>query len=577
MKKHKPYSVTRLISGFMLLLFSTTVILSLFYYTAFSQKAYSENLESARQETQRAAQEASAQIALNQQLLAWIVSEVTNAAYWSTERASEQILFRQTVENSLQGMLYNSDSIDAAFLVRRSDSVVIARHRLLEREFLALLRENGPNQVVKPTTPRLFWNEAGVPSHLILEKAVVVQSTQTQVIQSAATIYIAIRLDDLLTSQTQRGICGLYYGTERQLTLCSNGADSLPEKITLEAPEQNTVSLSGGKHTVLLESTEFPGLYVVNLVPQQYLSNRLMPVISLGIGLVLVIFLLTIMGIRAINALIHQPVQEIVEGVRKIQRGEYTYRLEPTPARELHEISTGINNVLDELGRRTQKQIAAQENLYRQQLLYQQSRLLALQSQINPHFLYNTLECVRSIAQSRNVPEIKQIISGMIRIFRYGASEDLMGTVKSELTSCADYLQIMQVRYGDRFCFQINADAETESIAVPRLVLQPLAENAINHGFADKLSGGIVTIECRIRDGELLMLVRDNGKGIPEETLQELLAGKYRGESGSIGLKNVQQRLQYRGGRLSIESKAGAYTVMTAHIPLSQTEQEVPQ
>ena len=211
------------------------------------------------------------------------------------------------------------------------------------------------------------------------------------------------------------------------------------------------------------------------------------------------------------------------------------------------------------------------------QLLNRESQLRSLQAQINPHFLYNTLECIRSISQHYGVGEISKIISGMIRIYRYSASHVSQGTVESEF-SCADaYAQIVQVRYEGRYNIVLDADPDLHNYHMPKMILQPLIENAVNHGLIYRYTDGEVRVTAREAAGDILVTVADNGKGMKPE---ELLALRERLEQGilteskkdSIGLNNVHLRIRKTFGAsygVQVESREDEGTTVYIRFPKS--------
>ena len=209
------------------------------------------------------------------------------------------------------------------------------------------------------------------------------------------------------------------------------------------------------------------------------------------------------------------------------------------------------------------------------QLLNRESQLRSLQAQINPHFLYNTLECIRSISQYYGVSEVSKIISGMIHIYRYSASNVVEGTLQSEFACAEAYAQIVQVRYEGRYEVELEPEESLRDSYMPKMILQPLIENAVSHGLAKRFSGGRVRVTARREGEEVLITVWDNGEGIPEADLEELRRRLERdmdteGREGSIGLHNVHARIwkTFGGGYgVTIDSREGEGTSVYVRFP----------
>lgn len=184
----------------------------------------------------------------------------------------------------------------------------------------------------------------------------------------------------------------------------------------------------------------------------------------------------------------------------------------------------------------------------------------ALQSQINPHFLYNTLETIRSQAITDGDNEIAEMVRRLSSIFRYSISrEGEMVTLRDEINNIRNYMKIMEFRFYDRFELEIDVDEEERiyDLYVPRLILQPLVENAISHGLDETVEGGIVRIEAVLAD-DLIVTVSDNGKGMSLSELDDLNekihaagAGPRSGEKkgSGIALFNINQRISLLYGK----------------------------
>ena len=202
------------------------------------------------------------------------------------------------------------------------------------------------------------------------------------------------------------------------------------------------------------------------------------------------------------------------------------------------------------------------------ELLLMQARLAALSSQINPHFLFNTLNTVSSLIRT-NPEKARQVVYRLSSILRRLLRKtDNFAPLRDELSFIDDYLSIEIARFGDKLRFSKQIDEAALDRPVPTMILQPLIENCIKHGLASKLDGGAIKLIGRlIEDGEnkrLLLTVEDDGVGIEEDRLETIL------ETAGIGVSNVNERLQVLFGdayRLEIVSRPGAGTHTEIEIP----------
>jgi two-component system LytT family sensor kinase len=205
-----------------------------------------------------------------------------------------------------------------------------------------------------------------------------------------------------------------------------------------------------------------------------------------------------------------------------------------------------------------------EEKLESQQRLLNEARLAALTRQINPHFLFNTLNSIASLI--RTDPEqaramiyrLSSILRSLLRM------RENLNSLREEMQFIDDYMGIELVRFGAKLRFVKEIDPATVDRLVPSMLLQPLVENSIKHGLSSKVDGGMIRIRSRLEGGRLFLLVEDDGVGIPEAKLATLF------EQG-IGISNVNERLKVLFGndyRMWIESKLGVGT---------QTEIEIPE
>ncbi|MBQ3487031.1 MAG: histidine kinase, partial [Clostridia bacterium] len=294
------------------------------------------------------------------------------------------------------------------------------------------------------------------------------------------------------------------------------------------------------------------------------------------------LLILTVLGIRSTSRWMHAPINRLVKDIRHVSEGPGSVRLRDSMASEITEISRSVNLMLDELEDRNEELLRTQANVRELQLLHKDTQLRALQAQINPHFLYNTLECVRSIAFAYRVEEISDILDSIIQIYRYSASDVTEGTVRSEFDCCESYANVIGYRFGSKYQIEMSVEPGVEDTPIPRMAMQPLLENAINHGYAKTDRGGTVRITARRSgDGAVLIRVRDDGCGISPQALAELREQignmEHQEEAGPIGLRNVHRRLRRSYGEgfgLELESAEGVYTEVTLRIPERRREEQ---
>jgi two-component system, LytTR family, sensor kinase len=204
-----------------------------------------------------------------------------------------------------------------------------------------------------------------------------------------------------------------------------------------------------------------------------------------------------------------------------------------------------------------------EKKLEQQQLHLNQARLAALSRQINPHFLFNTLNSVASLIRL-DPDQARQVVYKLSKILRrLLRQQENLTTLAEELSFIDDYLAIEMVRFGEKLRFVREVEPETLDMLVPSMLLQPIVENSIRHGLSSKVEGGTIRVRSRLSAGRLLITVEDDGVGIPEEKLTNLF------ELG-IGVSNVNERLQVLYGddyKMWVDSRMGEGTTTGIDLP----------
>ena len=270
-----------------------------------------------------------------------------------------------------------------------------------------------------------------------------------------------------------------------------------------------------------------------------------------------------------LSRVLARPLQTLSNAMEEfVQRADdFTYQ-PVSGSREVNILSDSFGQMVLRIQRLMNTIRQEEENLRR-------SELKALQAQINPHFLYNTLDSIAWMCERGRGADAVRMVNALARLFRISISpgEELIPIAK-ELQHAESYLEIQKVRYRSQFRYTIQADPSCMGCACCRITLQPLIENAICHGFDLMVEEGVIEIIVRPEGGDVLLIVRDNGVGMDEETLAHLLTDEA-GRSRGIGVKNVNDRIKITFGEsygLSIESEPDMGTTVTVRIPRKEVE-----
>ncbi|NOU63876.1 HAMP domain-containing protein [Paenibacillus sp. LMG 31461] len=348
----------------------------------------------------------------------------------------------------------------------------------------------------------------------------------------------------------------------------------------ISSTAKDEIVYEGKKSLVQYKKIDSVNWKVISVLPIAELTSDMKPIVSLGIWLsIIMIVLLTVIGsIFMYNTT--RPVMLIVRFLSHVGERNLKHRLKIPSTNEVGIIATHINQMLDNVETMTRDIVENQTSLYEAELSKKQAKLSALQSQINPHFLYNTLNCLSSIGLAYDVSEVVSISSAMSRIFRYSIKGQEIVSIKDEMSCIKDYLLIMDIRYKGKFEIVIEMEESFLEMKSLKMILQPIVENAMYHGLEMKSGVGRLFIRGHISEhGYMQIDIEDNGIGMTDKRLAELRKGIRDDEhaelSGtdkqSIGLGNINKRLKLQFGSpygLNVVSEAGKGTKVTVRLPI---------
>lgn len=297
--------------------------------------------------------------------------------------------------------------------------------------------------------------------------------------------------------------------------------------------------------------------------------------------LLLVLFLLFVFGV--LDRCLVRPLNQFYECIRQIRSSKQRNmegELHLGGCSEITEIGKEFTGMLTDIDVLNRKIFETATDLYEMKVQKQEAELSWLRSQIDPHFLYNTLEVLRKKALERNAPEIAQMAVDMGNIFRYSIKGAPLVPLRDEISMIKAYVRIQKTRFKGKIEVFYFLPNDTLDVPVMKMLLQPIVENAVFHGLEPKDGKGNLYIGARIEQEQLILTVKDDGIGISEGEFSELERDLEKGKkSGShIGLSNTQMRIQLQYGKkygIRLESRLGDGTTVTIVVPVRRRGQDV--
>lgn len=266
-----------------------------------------------------------------------------------------------------------------------------------------------------------------------------------------------------------------------------------------------------------------------------------------------------------------KPINTLALGMKRFRKGDFDTKIELNRDDEFEQLAVGFNKMTSQLKQTMDERVQAERTI-------NETRIQMMQAQLNPHFLYNTLDTIKWVAKANNVPEVATMSASLAGILRTSISEHQFCKLSKELELIENYCEIQKIRFEDKFDLTIDVPEEIKEAVIPKLILQPIVENAIIHGMDETENGHIYVAAVKntlLGQDVLKISIQDDGKGISDEMMQALNNDDVETLKGHLGLNNVNTiiRLYYGKdyGVMAFRPSEGG-TVMIVTLPYSEKE-----
>ena len=339
----------------------------------------------------------------------------------------------------------------------------------------------------------------------------------------------------------------------------------------VKAMEPMSVQIQGGSYQIRSELSPYTGWRTVGVFSMDEVMSSVNTIVYILFTCVIISLVLVVIVSFKFSRTLTNPIFKLKRLMKQAESGDLTVRFNFEHNDEIGELGQSFNHMIARIDQLIQMVYVEQENK-------RTAEMKSLQEQIKPHFLYNTLDTISWMARDYDAEDIVRLVDALTNMFRIGLShgKDII-TVKEEITHVSNYLYIQKIRYKDKLNYVIHVDESLYAIEVPKLILQPLVENAIYHGVKAKRGGGTITI-TGVPEGEnLVFTVQDDGAGMLQEKVEELnrrmSERSVLDEQKSFGLFYIRERIQLcygKGYGVHVESTLGEGTRVTITLPLYQ-------
>lgn len=359
------------------------------------------------------------------------------------------------------------------------------------------------------------------------------------------------------------GSGNIVYHPEQQLIYSNLRSEQIAEVVQAGSGTTFKVEDEEGKRFYSVKDTSF-GWKIVGVAYAEDLigyKSTLINFLFITLGGVAVSLVISVMLSRRLS----RPIRNLQRNMRKVEKGNFDVQAEVTQMNEIGQLARTFNMMVGQIKNLMQEIFDTHENK-------RKSELQLLQAQINPHFLYNTLDSIVWMAETKKHEEVVEMTSALAKLFRAGITkEQELVPIRIELEHITNYLLIQKMRYSSKFDYRLDISDSILGYKTLKILLQPFVENAIYHGIRNKPDSGTIVIRGMESPDGIVFEIEDDGLGMTEEQLDKIWeAPDGEWKNGGIGIRNVNERIRLYFGHayeISIRSELAEGTCVTIRIP----------
>lgn len=304
-------------------------------------------------------------------------------------------------------------------------------------------------------------------------------------------------------------------------------------------------NFQGASRLVTVKTVGYTGWKIVCVTPMKDIVSIYNKMGVFAAFIIIVFIIILAFSNKFVSSRITNPISKLEESVKRLENGENDITIPIDGSYEIRHLAKAIKSMVDQMHVLMNDIVVEQESK-------RKSELNALQAQINPHFLYNTLDSIVWMIENQNYTDAIKMVTALARLFRISLSKgENIIPLRDEIEHVRNYLTIQSMRYKNKFEYSIECDDRILDLYSMKLIIQPIVENAIKHGMEFMDGDGEINIKAYVENDDLIIDVSDNGLGMSEDCIEKILKGenKTKGNGLGIGLKNVNERIKLYYGQ----------------------------
>lgn len=335
----------------------------------------------------------------------------------------------------------------------------------------------------------------------------------------------------------------------------------------------NKNAANAAKTILMSKKLDINDWTIVIAIPKQNITSRVHSNLFFIALITIICILLAVMISFLISRRINRPLRQLSASMEDLKKENFNIELQTDQTNEIGHLYDSFNHMARELNSLINKNIAMQ-------LKTKEAQIQSYQRQINPHFIYNTLDLIRMMSLLNENNKIEEAVICLSKVLRFNLKAEKEVTISQELENIEFYFKILTLRYGENFNYVIRMPEDLKNYCTLKFLLQPFIENSVQHGLEKVDRKGYICIIVKKIDDEIIFIIKDNGIGIEKDKLKninETLESKNDENNDCIGMKNVNQRIKLKYGEkygIEIFSKYNIQTSVTIHIPAYRKGEE---